>query len=50
MNRAYLKDPDFGTQPTPFTYWDYLLCIVACLLSGIAFVPEIATLIVSAAR
>lgn len=50
MNKAYLKDPDFEMQPRPFTPWDYLLCAVACLLSGIAFVPEIATLLVAATK
>ena len=51
MNRkAYLKDPDFDNPPNPFSGLDYVLCAVACLLSGIAFVPVIATMLVAAAK
>jgi hypothetical protein len=51
MNRkAYLKDPYSQTLPTPFSAWDYVLCAVACCLSGIACVPEIANLVIAATR
>ena len=51
MNRkAYLKDVYLQTPAKPFTGLDYVLCAIACLLSGIACVPEIATLIVAATK
>jgi hypothetical protein len=51
MNRkAYLKDPYFDMPPVPFNRWDYLLCVVACFLAGIAFVPGFTALILPAAK
>jgi hypothetical protein len=47
MNRkAYLKDTYFDNPPKPFTGLDYVLCIIAFFLVGIASVPAIAALIV----
>jgi hypothetical protein len=46
MNRkAYLKDPWADVPPTPFTRWDYVLCIVAFGLIAVASLPQVAALI-----
>jgi hypothetical protein len=42
----YLKDPYADLTPNPFSGWDYVLCIVAFFLIGIAFVPQIASFII----
>jgi hypothetical protein len=44
--RAYLRDPHADVFPEPFVGLDYALCAVAFFLLGVAFVPEIASLIV----
>ena len=44
--KEYLKDPYADFAPKPFTRWDYILCAVAFLLTGIACVSQIAALIV----
>ena len=45
QRKAYLKEPYFHVQPRPFTALDYVLCVVAFFLSGIAFVPELTRLL-----
>ena len=45
LNRTY---PD--TPLKPFSLLDYVLCAISCLLSGIAFVPEVTRLIFSLVR
>jgi len=51
MNRkAYLKDPYLDIPPVPFNRWDYLLCVVACFLAGVAFVPGFTELLATATR
>jgi hypothetical protein len=43
VTRSYFEVP-----PKPFNGWDYLLCLVAYFLIGIALEPGIAVRIVSA--
>jgi hypothetical protein len=46
MNRkAYLKDSYIDVPPTPFTRWDYVLCVVAFCLIAVASLPQVAALI-----
>jgi hypothetical protein len=44
--KDYLRHPYADFVPKPFTGWDYVLCVVAFLLTGIAALPEIAAWIV----
>jgi hypothetical protein len=44
--KEYLRNPYADFAPKPFTGWDYVLCAVAFLLTGVACVPQIAALIV----
>ena len=46
LRKEYLKDPSTDLTPEPFTGLDYVLCVVAFFLIGIAFVPQIAAFIV----
>jgi hypothetical protein len=48
--KAYLKDPYFDAPPKPFTGWDYVLCVIAFFLTGIACVPELTRLIIFAGK
>jgi hypothetical protein len=45
QRKAYLREPYYDVGPKPFTGLDYVLCVVAFFLSGIAFVPELTRLL-----